>query len=242
MLLGVVGCPLHVGYHIYMLDTSPYVLHTHSLVGFPVHLYVLGISACGMGNIPLILAVWGCSPMCWVWGHQHHWVSICFIMSHVSTMAMTSTPPVTMVSSQLSSISSVTMALSLMGLPASLGQYEVFLPPPLMTRGSRGVTDLASVLQQQPPSLMPLLAYANYAMGSPQVGFFFRVEPPTILYIICLVSILVSAFYFQVPSWMLYSPIGAQPLGFDHCNPLEFTHGRHMCNLVMVIGPCLMCI
>ena len=54
----------------------------------------------------------------------------------------------------------------------------------------------ASVPQQQPPSSMPLLVYANYAMGSPQVGFFFRVEPPTILYIICLVSILVSAFYF----------------------------------------------
>ena len=53
-----------------------------------------------------------------------------------------------------------------------------------------------SVPQQHTPSLMLLLAYANYAMGSPQVGFFFRVEPPTILYIICLMSILVSAFYF----------------------------------------------
>ena len=30
---------------------------------------------------------------------------------------------------------------------------------------------------------MPFLAYVNYAMGSPQVGFFFRVEPPTILYL-----------------------------------------------------------
>ena len=26
------------------------------------------------------------------------------------------------------------------------------------------------------------------------------------------------------------------------CNPLPFTHGRHMCNLVMVIGPHLVCI
>ena len=68
--------------------------------------------------------------------------------------------------------------------------------------------------QQQPPS-----AYANYAMGSPQVGFFFRVEPPNVLYIICLVSILVSAFYFQVSSWMLYSPVGAQPLGFAPLQP-----------------------
>ena len=38
--------------------------------------------------------------------------------------------------------------------------------------------------QQQTPSSMPPLAYANYDMGSPQVGFFFRVEPPIILYLI----------------------------------------------------------
>ena len=108
---------------------------------------------------------------------------------------------------------------SLIGLPATLGHSEVVLPPPLMLRGSGGVIGLASVLQQQPASSMPLLAYASYAMSSPQVGFFFRVEPPTILYIICLVSILVSAFYFQVPSWMLYSPMGAQPLGFAPLQP-----------------------
>ena len=34
-----------------------------------------------------------------------------------------------------------------------------------------------------------------------------------------LVSILVSAFYFQVPSWMPYSPMGAQPLGFAPLQP-----------------------
>ena len=43
------GCrgPLHVGHLPYMPDTSPhmgdaspYVLHPHSLVGFPMHLYV----------------------------------------------------------------------------------------------------------------------------------------------------------------------------------------------------------
>ena len=135
-------------------------------------------------------------------------------MSHVSTMAMTTTPPVMVVSSGLSSVSSVTIAPSLMGIPAMLGQCEVVQPPPLMPRGPGHVFDPASVPQQQPPSSMPLLAYANYPMSSPQVGFFFRVEPPTILYIICLVSILVSAFYFQVPSWMPYSPIWAQPLGF----------------------------
>ena len=67
---------------------------------------------------------------------------------------------------------------------------------------------------------MPLQAYANYAMVSPQVVFLFRVEPPTILYIICLVSVLVSAFYHQVPCWMPYSPLGAQPVGFAPLQPL----------------------
>ena len=117
-------------------------------------------------------------------------------MSHISTTALTTTPPITVVSSGLSSVSSVTVAPSLMGFPVSLDQHGVVQPQPLMLRGSGGVTGSVSVPQQQTPSLMPLLAYANYAMGSPQVGFFFRVEPPTILYIICLVSILVSAFYF----------------------------------------------
>ena len=79
-------------------------------------------------------------------------------MSHVSTMAPTTTPPVTMVSSGLSS---VTVAPSLTGFPVSLDQCGVVQPPPLMPRGS------VSVPQQQTPSLMPLLAYANYAMGSP---------------------------------------------------------------------------
>ena len=64
---------------------------------------------------------------------------------------------------------------------------------------------------------MPLPEYANYAMGSPQVGFFFRVEPPTTLYIICLV--LVSAFNFWIPCWMPYSPLWAQPLGFAPLQP-----------------------
>ena len=117
-------------------------------------------------------------------------------MSHISTMVTTTTPPVMVVSSGLSSVSSVTVAPSLTGFPVNLDQHGGVQPPPLMLRGSGGVIGSASVPQQQPPSLMPLLAYANYAMGSPQVGFFFRVEPFTILYIICLVSVLVSAFYF----------------------------------------------
>ena len=102
-------------------------------------------------------------------------------MSQVSTStAMTTMPPVTVVSSGMSSLSSVTMAPSLMGLPTMLGQHDVVLPSPLTLRGSVAVFGHASVPQQQTPSSMPLQACANYAMGSPQVGFFSRVEPPTI--------------------------------------------------------------
>ena len=79
-------------------------------------------------------------------------------MSHVSTMAVTTAPLVMVVSSGLSSISSMTMGPSLMGLPATLGQCEVVLLPPLMLRCPGGVIGLASVPQQQPPSVMPLLA------------------------------------------------------------------------------------
>ena len=148
----------------------------------------------GLGVFPHLLGVLG---------HQHlgcPYVYSCtflqFIRSHVSIMATTTTPPVTVVSSGLSSVSSVTVAPSLVELPVTLDQGGVVQPPPLMPKGSGGVIGTASVPQQQPPSLMPLLAYANHAMGSPQVSFFFRVEPPTIVYIICLVSILLSAFYF----------------------------------------------
>ena len=113
-------------------------------------------------------------------------------------MATTTIPPVTVVSSGLSLVSSVTMVPSLMGVFSNLGsdQCRVVQPPPLMPRGSGGGIGPASVPQQQPPSLMPLLAYAYYAMGSPHIGFFFTVEPPTVLYIIYLVSVLVSVFYF----------------------------------------------
>ena len=49
-------------------------------------------------------------------------------------------------------------------------------------RDSGGVVGLTTVPQQQPPSQMHLQAYANYAMGPPQVDFSFRVEPPSVLY------------------------------------------------------------
>ena len=114
-------------------------------------------------------------------------------MSHISTLAMTTTPPVMVVCSGLSSVSSVAVAPSLTGFPVTLDQHGVVQLPPLMLRCSGGVIGSASVPQQQSPPLMPILAYASYAMGSPQIGFFFRVEPPTILYMFGVCS---GAFYF----------------------------------------------
>ena len=50
--------------------------------------------------------------------------------------------------------------------------------------------------------------------------FLFKVELPTILYIICLVSVLVSAFCFLVPCWMQYSALEVPLLGFAPLQPL----------------------
>ena len=118
---------------------------------------------------------------------------VVFIMSEASTTtAKTTTPLVTEVSSgTLSLLSKVTMVPSLMGLPATSGQHDVALPPLLTPRHSRSVVGLASVPQQQPPSQMPLQAYA---MGPSQVGFPFTGQPSTVLYFICLLSVLVYAF------------------------------------------------
>ena len=67
-------------------------------------------------------------------------------MSHISK-ATTTTPLVTVVSSGLSLVSSVTMALSLAGFPVTLDQHGVVQPPLLMLRGSGGVIGSVSVPQ-----------------------------------------------------------------------------------------------
>ena len=79
-------------------------------------------------------------------------------------------------------------------------------------------------------------------MGSPQVGFFFRVEPSTVLYIICLVSVRGVCFLLSGAMLDAISTLGGSTIGVcTIATPLEFTHGRHMCNLVMVISPHQVC-
>ena len=141
----------------------------------------------GLGVFPLSVRGWGASAL---------EMSICsFLYLFCSALCLmfriqlpTTTPPVMVVSSGLFSMSSVTVAPSLTGFPVSLDQHGMVPPPPLMPRGSGGVTGSVSMPQQQPPSSMPPLAYANYAMGSPQGGFFFRVEPP-IIYILYMFGV-----------------------------------------------------
>ena len=95
--------------------------------------------------------------------------------------------------------------------------------------------------QQQPPSPVPLQVYTNYAMSSPQVSFSELSLPPfCILYVWCLFWYLLSTFRCHagchIHLWQL------NHWGLHHCNNLELTCGRHMCNLVMVISPHWVCI
>ena len=134
-----------------------------------------------------------------------------------------------LVFSGMLSLSLVTRAPSVMGPPAILGQCDVVLPPQLTPSHPGGVIGLEFVPQQQPSSSMPLQALSH--------------PPFCMIYVCCLFWCLLSTFYFQVPYWMTYS---LHPWGLNHCdlhccNPLELTCGRHMCNLVMVIGPHLVC-
>ena len=145
-----------------------------------------------------------------------------FIMSQASiTMAMTTFSLTMMVSPGLSSLSLVTVAPSFMGLPVTVGQCDMVLPPPLIPRCSGGIIGLATMSLHQPPSLMPLQAYANYAMGSSQVGFFFQVSF-CVLYVWCPFLCLFSTFKCHIHLWRLNF------WGLYCCNTLEFTCDKHV--------------
>ena len=91
------------------------------------------------------------------------------------------------------------------------------LPPMLMSRDTRGVAGLATVLQQLPQSQMPFQVYSNYTMGTLQVSSFSELNlPPIGLYM--RLSVIVYAFYFQ-SVWIPFSSMGAQPLGFASLQP-----------------------
>ena len=97
-------------------------------------LYVSGISVCYVDISLLLMPFGGVPPISW--GHQHlrcPYAHSCtfFVVHYVSCFdfgSLTTTPPVTVVSSGLSS---VTVAPSLTGFPVSLDQHGV-VPLPLL--------------------------------------------------------------------------------------------------------------
>ena len=98
-----------------------------------------------------------------------------------SVTVTTSAPPVTVVWSKASPITTtVTMTLTSVGL-AELYQHDVVLPPLLILKDTlRCSISLTFVLQQQQPqSQMPSQAYANYVVGPSWVSFLFQSQPPT---------------------------------------------------------------
>ena len=127
MLWGVVRGPLHVGHFPYtspVWGASPSVAPPSRFQGYWYDIW---------GIFPSV-GVWGVFPSV---GASAYVMSICsfmyifvVFMSHISTMAITTTLPVMVVSSDLSLVSSVTMASSLMGFPVSLDQLGVVQPPP----------------------------------------------------------------------------------------------------------------
>ena len=131
------------------------------------------------------------------------------------------------------------MAPSLMGLKVTSGQHDVVLPPPLTLRLSGSVVGLATVPQQQPLFQMPLPANANYAIDPTEEGFCFRVEPFTIFYVFGVFWCMLCTFGCHADCCIYL--LGLNHWCFHHCNPLEITHGRHVCNLATVISPHKVC-
>ena len=82
---------------------------------------------------------------------------------------------------------------------------------------------LTAVLKQQPQCHMPSHAFANSTMCPLQVSFFSELSLPLICFYM-FVSAMAHAFYFQVPFWMSYLPVGAQLFGFAPLHPLEHIH------------------
>ena len=71
---------------------------------------------------------------------------MCFIMSQ-SAAATTTTQPVIVVCCSISSLTmTITMTPTLMGLPVTLGQYDLVLPPLLTLGETGGIVCLTTVL------------------------------------------------------------------------------------------------
>ena len=91
--------------------------------------------------------------------------------------------------------------------------------------------------QLLPQSHIPFQTYADFAMGPPQVSFFFRVDPPTSLSIYVDVCCSVSFLHSGSNADTFSTNVGHNCWDLHHCNPVDHTHGRNMCILAMVWDP-----
>ena len=138
----------------------------------------------------------------------------------VSQVTVTTTTPTVMVlcSGSLTINETVTMAPTSVGLAAALGQHCA--------------TEATSV----PDAFSGLCLLCH---GSSSGNFFFRVDlPPDFC---MLVSVMVFAFSSRFQCGCHVYQWGFSCWHLDHCNPLEFMHGRPMCLLVMVHCSCQVC-
>ena len=156
---------------------------------------------------------------------------------HSTTMARTTTPPMTFLYSSSSSLlTTVTMALSLMGFPAMSGQHYV-VPTTADARAlwrccwpchcataATSVSDTSSGLCQ-------------LCHGSSTGKFLFQSWASHCFFKKCKCLFWCMPSVFRCIVRCHIHLLGLNCWGLHHHNLLELTQGRHMCNLVMVIGP-----
>ena len=168
-------------------------------------------------------------------------IFLCSVSILSQAIATMTAPPVTVVcTSALSLTMNVTMAHAVMGLPVTLDQHDVVLPSTTACK-RHGMccwpcycVAAAALVPDASSGICPLC----YGSSTGKV-LSFRVELHLPVCLCMLVSSsVVYAFCFQVPWWVPYLPMGAQLIVVCTTAALsEHTHGRHVCILVMVIGP-----
>ena len=149
---------------------------------------------------------------------------------------ITANPPVTVVCFSTSLITTMVMlVLTPMGQIIS-GQYDVVLPPQLNMRDTvssyPGLTLCCSNNHLSPECILRHIPWVLCRYVSPS-----ELSLTLISYVTCwcLLWCLFSAFRF--PCGCHVHQMGLNHWCLQHCNPSEFTLGRHMCLLRMVCGP-----
>ena len=127
-------------------------------------------------------------------------MDVCYASCFCSFLCSVFIPLVTVVCAGSSSLPMVTMAPSMMGLPATSGQHAVVLPPLLKPRHSGGVVCLATVPQQQPFISDASLGLCQLCHGSSMGSFLFQSWAShcfVFLYVWCLFWCMLFAFRYH---------------------------------------------